>query len=115
MSYRTLLDEYTKEFAREFGDRKLRKIVNKTYYSKSVGNALQKLKELDTNPGSEDIVATVMNMPYFMFGKKESIGMASVIFLDIWNQKLNVGNKYLDDHELSFLFEKVLNHCKKML
>lgn len=115
MTYQNLIEEFTSDFIREYGERKLRKIIDKVESSRSVRKALNKLNELNTYPGSEDVVATVMNMPYFMFGKRELVAMGSIAFLELWNNKLNNDNRFLDDLELALLFRRVLNQCGQML
>lgn len=115
MRYEELLQSFVDGFIRNFGELKFKKIHEKIENSKGVTKTLVKLNELNTHPGSEDIVATVMNMPYFMFGKKEMVAMGSIIFLEKWNTTSNTNHKYLDDYELYGLFNRVLKQCGSML
>ena len=62
--------------------------------------------------GSE-IISTVEKAKK-MIANKETVAMASLLLLDIWNNRLNTNNKLLSDFELKRLAGQVLNYLKDM-
>lgn len=112
--YNSIVEGYQAAFIQEFGDRKLRKIREKVHTSKSVEKAFKKLETLDTYPGSQDVVSTVMNIPFFMFAKKEYIEMGSILFLKKWNDENNLKSYYLDESELITLHNRIKHQCQQL-
>jgi hypothetical protein len=111
----SIINSFTEDFIKEFGEIKLRKVTSKIENSSIVMNYLVKLQEINTSPYFEDITATVMKIPYFMFAKKETIAMASLVVLDIWNRRLNLNNMHLSDYEFESLVIKVLRNFHDMV
>jgi hypothetical protein len=114
-SYSDVIGSFTEGYIREYGERKLRKISSKINESNGVMKYLVKLQEVNTSPLCDDIIATVMNMPYFMVAKKETVAIASIILLEMWNDKINLDNKLLSDSGLETLARRILRSCGEML
>ena len=113
-SYSDLMNKFTNDYIREFGERRLRKIRSKVTESRGVQKYLVKLQEVYLSPHFEDLTVVVMNMPFFMVANKETVTMASLILLEIWNTKLNANNKLLSDYELERLAIQVISNCSSM-
>jgi hypothetical protein len=110
-----VIESFTEGYIREYGERKLRKISSKIHESNGVLKYLVKLQEVNTPPLCDDLIATVMNMPYFMVAKKETVAVASLILLEMWNDKINLDNKLLIESELDSLARRILRNCGEML
>lgn len=115
MKFEETLNDFIKDFAREYGEKKVRDVIAKVEKAKTVEKALKQLKQLRTYPRAGDAIATVMNMPYFMFAKKLTVALGAVLFLELWNNYDNHNNKYLDDSGLYMIFRKILYECGQMV
>jgi len=115
MEYENLIESFTNDFIREFGERKYFKILDKVNNSRSVRNTIEQFNELQIIPGNTDIVATIMNIPFFMLANKMTIAMGGVILIDLWNKKINNNGEIADDFEVVTLYYNVLRKCGQMI
>ena len=72
------------DYIKEYGRRHFGQIVNKVEKSNSVRRYLIKIQEINMPPLCDDLIATIMNMPYFMIAKKETVAVASILLLQKW-------------------------------
>ena len=96
----SVIESFPANYAREYGDRKLRKVASKVESSLGVEKYLSKLNNSNSIPHFNNIITTVMNMPYFMVAKKETVAVASIILLKMWNEKENSKSNLLTDYGL---------------
>ncbi len=102
------VESFTEDYIREYGERHFRKIYKKVENSRSVNNYLIKLQEINFAPYHKDLIVTIMNMPYFMVAKRETVAMASILLLLKWDKMLNRNNKLADDNDLEMILKDIL-------
>lgn len=108
--YNKLINEFTLYYQSEFGERKFRKVTQKIMSSKF---AIKQLYLLSNSPPNyNEIVHMVMSIPFFMVSKKESVILACLQFLEMWNQTYNNDYYILNNEELYNLSSNIINYCK---
>ena len=112
--FEELVESFTNDYITEFGERTLRKIDKKLDNSRSVRRYLIKLQEINVEPLGKDLVICVMNMPYFMVAKRETVAMGAVLLLLKWNNLLNENNRLASDFVLQEIFKSVLFNSRDL-
>lgn len=106
--FKELVDPFIDDYTREYGERRVRKIISKIENSKSVKNYLIKLQEIGLVPHPKDVIVTVMNSPYFPLANKYTVGFASVYLLTKWNNEINADGNIASDYDLEMIFREIM-------
>lgn len=115
MLYEEKLEWYMQKYILDYGQKKFLAITEKLLTSNSVRRFLINEAAVNSPPTYLDIVSTVMNVPYFGFGKKTTVAMASLMLLQTWNEEINKKKLLLHDLELCLLFDQIEKKCMGML
>jgi len=107
--FKNLVESFTEDYIREYGERHFRKINKKVENSGSVKKYLIKLQEINFAPYYKELIITIMNMPFFMVAKRETVAMASILLLLKWDDMLNKNNRLADDNDLEIIFRNILS------
>jgi hypothetical protein len=91
------LEEIKEWYIREFGQRKYLKIESKVKGSKKIQKLLYLCQSVA--PNKNDFYQCVMEMPYFMIAKADTILIGEIIAFEIWHNTVNKDFNYLDKYE----------------
>ncbi|MGE5457587.1 MAG: hypothetical protein ACM3RX_04470, partial [Methanococcaceae archaeon] len=94
-SFKLSCNEIIKEYSKEYGEKKLRKIQQEIAQSLKFKNSIQALEEKKSIPSINGIISLIGSHVYFMFGPKRNIALASCLFLYLWHQRCNSNYKLL--------------------
>ena len=114
MLYEEMVEDYLNKFILDHGQIKFHEVAKKLLTSKTVKSFLI-ITASSPVPTYNNIVSTVMNIPYFGFGKKTTIALGSVMLLQTWNEEINKSRNLLHDFELCVLLEQVVNKSMGLL
>lgn len=114
-SYNSLIKGYLDKYQRESGEIKYKQILTAVLSSNKSQKALVLLGTNQSIPSAVDIISIVMSLTYFLFAKKSTIAVGSVILLHTWHTEINLKQDILNDNELSELFVEVVQKSMKMM
>jgi hypothetical protein len=112
--YDQSIASYLDKYQREFGEVKYKQILTAVLSANKVQKALILMDTKHFIPSAVDIIATVMSLTYFLFAKKTTIAIGSVIFLHTWHTTTNLKYQTLNDDKLTALFVEVIQRSMKM-
>lgn len=115
MTYEQKVGTYMEEYILEYGQRKFLKIMEKLLTSNSVRQFLLASRLATLPPLHTDIIGTVMNILYFGLSRKTTVAIASIMLLQTWSEEVNKQRGFLEEEELSMLFDMILKKCLKMM
>lgn len=107
-------EPFIEDFAREYGERRVRKVVSKVDDSRKIRNYFIKLQEIRLPPHPKDIVVTIMSIPFFAVANKYTVGLACVYLLMKWNEDFNDEGSIASDSELERIFRGIMAELRQM-
>jgi hypothetical protein len=114
MQFEDLVEDFFNKYIFDYGQIKFHDVAKKLLTSNSVKTFLE-VTSSSRAPNYNEIVATVMNIPYFGFGKKTTIALGSIMLAQTWNEQINKKRNLLEDYEQCMLFDKTLKKCMGLL
>lgn len=112
--YERELGTFMQDYKFQYGQLKFDDIAKKLLTSKTINKFLTNVAFLRKPPDYEDIVSTVMNIPYFGLGKRSTIALGSVMLIQVWNEQINKNRHLLNEAQLCLLLRQVVNKCVSM-
>jgi len=115
MIYEEQVENFFENYILDFGQVKFHDVAKKLLTSNSVKRFLAITSTSQYAPNHNDIVGTVMNIPYFGFGKKTTIALGGVMLMHTWNEEINKQRELLNPMELCLLMEQIIKKCMGLL
>lgn len=113
-TYEEFLVEFSNEFQREFGERKLNTISEKIINSKKLAKLFTVSREKGLMPNQKDYLHCLHEIPYFMFSKAETLAMGALLALYRWNQECNPNHLLGDENRMQFVAQGILSECGQL-
>ncbi len=111
-SYEAILNKYYQDFKIELGERKYKDISNKIDESNSVGKLIGESIRDKTKVNMIDFTTYAPKM-VLMFGKPETIALASLKILERWNSEANKIGLLGNAEDLKGTAIRILNSCER--
>ena len=100
LSFKDLLEHTYSSYAREFGERKLKKIIYKVGTSKKVEGFISESKFNRVPPHFDYIIQMLNEIPYFIFSRGQTLVVGAMLALQKWDEEVNMDNSILSEEEL---------------
>lgn len=113
ITYLQLIDEFYGFYAHEFGHIKFRQVADKVKNSTKVHKLLANSRRDHIRLGTDDYLLTLHSSSSFTFAKAETIFLASVIMLSVWEDETGRPNNLSDDVYMNTMFFRLLTKCDK--
>lgn len=114
-TYAAEFDTYAQNFIHQQGIVKFEAITKAVVNSKLAMSFISKFLDLACAPTHVDLIESVLSIRYFMFSKRSTLSMGSLILLSLWHRTLNNDNRILNDEELSVLQEMVIKKVNNII
>ncbi len=111
----TIANDFVYEYTNEYGSKKLAKVLSKVENSRKTKSTLKQLENLRIIPNHNDIVTTILSIPYFMFANKITVAMGCVFLIELWDEQINNRYHIAGNSELASLHFDVKNNCGRMV
>lgn len=105
--------EFVIFFERQYGEIKLKDIVEKVHTSKKCINFLRLTFDRKIRPGTDDYLTVIHSSSSFTFAKAETISMATAVLLHRWDDAIGKTLQTSDDFYLNKVFFSILEKCDR--
>ena len=105
------INEIKKNYARIYGEKKYFDIHSRINSSSKISNLISKSAQLGLPPTGYDLIVTLHSIPYFIFAKGDTIFIAAILSLELWNDRNNRNYQFLDDYGLQSRIIEISQHC----
>jgi len=112
MTYAEIVEYFLSTYVREFGERKFKTIVDKIMTSNKISGLISTAKYKGIPPGSNDILYSLNEIPYFIFSRGQTQALAGLIALQRWNEEVNSQYFLLSDEGISIRALDILQQSK---
>ena len=100
LDYSEILDKCFEIYQRDFGANKFSKVFQKVVTSDKLNGMIGEAQGRMVPPGTEDILARLNTIPYFMFSRNETQAIAALLVLQRWHEMVNVHQNLLNEEGL---------------
>ena len=100
------VQQITNDYAQEFGQRKLDRIISRVERSKKVARFIERARREQEVP-IHDVLPMVHEIPWFSFAKPFTIAIAATVVMALWNQRCNPNEELISDYDLGLLMRDV--------
>lgn len=110
-----LAEIYLEQFKYEYGEKKLREVIQKIEDSEKVSNYISAMLHRNLNPTAKEVEVLMNSIPYFMFSKEETLCLGGLATIIIWKNKWIIHNDFPDEEALKVLESKVTVLCATLI
>ncbi len=111
--FENITDHVISDYAREFGERKLNRIIDRIDRSKKIHRFIERSKK-DRDVPTHNVLPMVMEIPWFSFARGETLLLATSIVMRLWNNKCNQNYELIDDYSLGIKMRAVFREIGQM-
>jgi len=114
LSFDELVEHTYSSFAREFGERKLKKVMNKVLTSRKVERFIRESKLRKIPPHNNYIIQMLNEIPFFIFSRGQTVVVGAMVALQKWNEQANKTTYMLSEGELKQRAVYIITESKSM-
>lgn len=113
-TYNEFIERYLIEYKKDFGEIKFNKILCKVQNSEKVKKLILHtlIHQLIISPTA--ILATLNELPYFMFSKAETLSTGAILVLIWWVTEVNDILSIASDEELKDIAYYIIKKCNNL-
>lgn len=106
-NYSEIKEGIIKDYFRENGEIKARKIITKINNSSHTGSFMYQCRSRRIIPSAKDLGSTVLSNISLSFARPSTVKFASLILLDKWNNEINSELHLASDERLTSILRSV--------
>lgn len=110
-----LTEIYLEQYKYEFGEKKLREVIEKIEYSPKVNDFITTLIQRNFNPKAKEIEILMNTISYFMFSKEETLCLGGLATIVLWQNKRIIYNGVQNEEENNEFENKVTQICVSLI
>lgn len=109
-NYSEIKEGLIKDYFREKGEAKARKIITKINNSRHTASFMYQCRSRRIIPSSEDLGATVLSNVSLTFARPSTVKFACLILLDKWNNEINNEFYLASEERLMIILQSVFKN-----
>lgn len=113
LTYQELLEDYIKDYQREFGMRKYEKVYKNVYTSKKISNLIYLTRQRMLIPNKNDFLYSLNETLYFIFSKADTLALGGLLSLERWNIECNQTLRLANSYQLKDIAVGIIQDCLK--
>ena len=107
-NYNVLLENYVSDYAREYGERSVKKTRSTIENSKHTRNLLNQSFTGQFLPNRGDFNSFVLSNLSFTFASTAKVKFASVVLLNHWNNEVNHKLKIASQEDIIYVLRQII-------
>lgn len=110
-----LTEMYLEQFKYDFGEKKLKEVVQKVEDSPKINSFIIACLQHNITPTAKEIEILMNTISYFMFSKEETLCLGGLATIVLWQNKWIIHNGFADDNMIEQFGKKVTDICVNLI